>query len=1153
MTRQTLNVLILCWLLGHWCSPAAAQRNLTNIPAPDPAAELAAMQVAEGFEVNLFAADPDFSKPIHMNWDSQGRLWIASSQNYPQLKPGASPTDQIVVLEDTDGDGVADKRTVFADNLMIPTGVLPGDGGVYVANSTELIHLMDTNGDGRADQRRTVLSGFGTEDTHHLLHTLRWRPDLRMAMNQSIYIHSHLETPFGVKHLDGGGIWHFNPRTFDLEVFSKGLVNPWGHAIDEFGQSLATDGAGGEGINYPFPGSVFLTSPGEPRWVSGLNPGSPKHCGLEFLSGPAIPAELQGVLVTNDFRGHRVCLFRLERQGSAYRSLQLPDLIRSEHIAFRPIDVKMGPDGALYIADWYNPIIQHGEVDFRDPRRDTEHGRIWRVTYKGLPTSDLPDYKRASEVELIGLLSHSGWWVRQFAREELALREPQRVEAAFEQSDLSAAPHLPLQPLWYQLATNSLDPAVLDSLRQHPDPRLRAAAMRVIGEQHTVLESSLAWLTSGVDDMDDQVVLESVCGLHRIGSLDAVRAILLASQRDNQDQSLRFAIWNGLRQLESTWLPAFESGDLTVEHPSALDALADAASTPAVARYLARQLAAQAQAAQGRSLQLIANRGDAESLAAAIRWLLTAQRPQDEKARLLEMVLATTAARKLAPADPDSWLPAALGAQPITDSQAAGWLTALARAAAQWGAKSSYPLLNQWLDEGLSSMQPSLLAATLSAIAELGADAGRERVMLIAADRELSVPLQLAAVGALSRFDSQAAAQQLVAVYAAPTEAAALPVAAAGEAVRALLSRQSGADALKLALAATQPEQWSPDLARELISAIRSSSQATEELVQAVVAASGLEHAGWRLTQELSNRLASQVFAQGDPVRGQEIYRREKLQCVQCHAIGKSGVEIGPNLVSLGGSSQLDYIIESLIDPAAKAKEGYQTISLLLDSGEVVNGLQKSRTNDILQLLLSDGTLRSVPIDSIDDMREGKSLMPAGLVDQLSEREIVDLVAFLSSLGRVPEFTVATRNIVRNWQLLEWSDAAHRRFNRTSFDTVARDDPDLTWRLLTTRVDGTAPLPAANAFRPHAGVPPKVFVKCSLRCVEAGAVKLQFNQPTNALSLWLNGNARPTPSAEQTIELGVGEHTLVIGIRLEETDGSILCEVVPVNAVVELP
>src|SRR5687767_1298229 len=205
--------------------------------ASDPEIERRSFKVADGFEVNLFAADPLMAKPIQMNWDAQGRLWIASSTQYPQIKPGEAPADKVIVLEDTDEDGRADQSSVFADGLLIPTGIEPGDGGVYVANSTELLHLKDTDGDGKADQRRIVLSGFGTEDTHHLIHTFRWGVDGRLYFNQSIYINSHVETPHGVRRLKGSGVWRFRPETLAFDVFSRGMINPWGHAHDECGQS----------------------------------------------------------------------------------------------------------------------------------------------------------------------------------------------------------------------------------------------------------------------------------------------------------------------------------------------------------------------------------------------------------------------------------------------------------------------------------------------------------------------------------------------------------------------------------------------------------------------------------------------------------------------------------------------------------------------------------------------------------------------------------------------------------------------------------------------------------------------------------------------------------------------------------------------------
>ncbi|HVV98994.1 MAG TPA: PVC-type heme-binding CxxCH protein, partial [Planctomycetaceae bacterium] len=379
MQRLVFAAALVCGL----ATPVLAQRDLKDIPVADPELERQTFQVAEGFEVNLYAADPLLAKPIQMNFDSKGRLWIASSEVYPQIAPGQKANDKVLILEDVDGDGQAEKTTVFAGGLLIPTGIEPTTDGVYVGNSTELLYLRDTDGDGKADQREVVLSGFGTEDTHHILHTLRWGQDGMLYFNQSVYIHSHLETPHGVRRLNGGGIWQLRPETMQLDVFVRGFVNPWGHHFDHWGQSFATDGAYGEGVNYLLPGAAYVTAVGYTRLVKGLNPGSPKHCGLELVSGRHLPDDWQGNAITNDFRGHRVCRFALSEDGAGFASREQTEVIKTNHVAFRPIDVKMGPDGAIYIADWYNPIIQHGEVDFRDPRRDHTHGRIWRVTAKG--------------------------------------------------------------------------------------------------------------------------------------------------------------------------------------------------------------------------------------------------------------------------------------------------------------------------------------------------------------------------------------------------------------------------------------------------------------------------------------------------------------------------------------------------------------------------------------------------------------------------------------------------------------------------------------------------------------------------------------------------------------------------------------------------
>src|SRR4051794_9624400 len=456
-------------------------------PAPDPELERKSFTVADGFEVSLYAADPMMAKPIQMNFDPAGRLWIATSEIYPQIKPGEVADDKVLVLEDTKGAGRADKVTIFAGGLLIPTGVLPGDGGCYVANSTEIVHFKDTDGDGKADARRVVLSGFGTEDTHHIIHTFRWGHDGIFYFNQSVYIHSHVETPYGPRRLAAGGTWAYRPETQQLEVFTRGLINHWGHAWDRYGDSFFTDGAGGEGVNFGFPGVAFTSlNDRAPRVLPGLNPGSPKFAGAEVISGRHFPDDWQGDLITNDFRANRVARFKLSEDGAGFAAKLMPDLIRTKDKAFRPVDVKMGPDGALYIADWYNPIINHGEGDFRDARRDKTHGRIWRVTAKGRPLADRPKLAGASVEQLLESLKSPEDYTRRQARLVLREMDHDKVAAALTKWVDAIDRSTPegefqiLQALWTAETINTIDWNLLMKAVAAKDAGVRAAAARVI-------------------------------------------------------------------------------------------------------------------------------------------------------------------------------------------------------------------------------------------------------------------------------------------------------------------------------------------------------------------------------------------------------------------------------------------------------------------------------------------------------------------------------------------------------------------------------------------------------------------------------------------------------------------------------------------------
>ena len=462
-------------------STSNAEHRIASQPIPT-------FEVADAFEVNLWAEDPQLHKPIEINWDARGRLWVASSEVYPQIKPGQPATDSVVVLEDADGDGKADKSTVFAAGLLIPTGVLPdSNGGCYLAASHQLLYFKDTNGDGKADEQRIVLSSFGTEDTHHNLHTLRWGYDGHIYMNQSIYTHTHVETPHGVVRLNSAGIWRFNPSTYRLEVFTKGGCNPWGHAWDDYGNSFFTDGAGFQGVSYCVPGAMYFTYAGARRELQSISPGNyPKFASLEVVRSPQFPDDWQGDFITCDFRAHRVVHFKYNEAGAGFQTREMPDLLRSTNVTFRPIDVKFGPDGALYVADWSNPIIQHGEVDFRDPRRDKEHGRIWRVTAKGRPLAKPRDLTRLITSELLDRTLSKNGWEQEQARVVLSHHSAGHGKAsgvpllaeAIAWSAKQTDPRAKLEVIWLHEALGKPADALVNELISAKDERLRTAAAR---------------------------------------------------------------------------------------------------------------------------------------------------------------------------------------------------------------------------------------------------------------------------------------------------------------------------------------------------------------------------------------------------------------------------------------------------------------------------------------------------------------------------------------------------------------------------------------------------------------------------------------------------------------------------------------------------
>jgi putative heme-binding domain-containing protein len=1122
----------------------AAQRAPFKIPDPDLEIERKSFIVADGFDVNLFAADPIIAKPLQMNFDPAGRLWIVSSEVYPQIKPGQVANDKVLILEDRDGDGKADKTSVFADGLLIPTGIEPGDRGAYVANSTELLHLTDTNGDGKADQTRVVLSGFGTEDTHHILHTLRWGYDGMLYFNQSVYIHSHIETPHGVRRLGGGGIWQLRPETMQLEVFIRGLINPWGHHFDRWGQSFATDGAGGEGINYGIPGASYMWAVGADRVLKGLNPGSPKYCGLEVVSGRHMPEAWQGNLLTNDFRANRVCRFVLSDDGAGFAARQQAELIKTKHVAFRPIDIKMGPDGAIYIADWYNPIIQHGEVDFRDPRRDHTRGRIWRVTAKGRPLVPRPKLVGARTKDLLDALKAPEQYTRQQARRVLKERG---IEVLAELRDWVAAldrrdpeyEHHRLEALWtwqaLELSKEFHEPGIelLRALLRSPDARARAAAVRVVPQWKDRLSDPVALLGERVADENPRVRLEAVRALAQLPSPRAAQLAMTALDLPI-DTFLEYGLWLAARELASEWLPAAQAGRLDFGgRPERLVFALKAVNSPAIVKPLLALLReGKVARAQDESVQtLIATLGAPADLAAMLDLVLSDRSlPEPRRAVLLDTLARAAERRKVVPAGDLSRV------VPLLASQDDAMRAAALRAVGAW----NVPALQERLAKlaAATDTSPTVRAAAIEALGRVGKAESRRAIESLA-EHGASTELQAMALAALLDLEPKAATRRIVGWLGrlSPDRAGDSAI------VLARVLERRGAPALLASALEKWPTSLPADVAKLCIRRVRDSGRDEPALIAALGKAGRLDSATRTLNGPEMAQLLADVARAGDPARGEAIFRRKDLSCLKCHAIAGAGGQVGPSLESIGASAQPDYLVDSILQPNKQVKENYHAMVVATSEGKVFTGIKLRQTDTDLVLRNVEDRELSIPLNSIEEQGVlPVSIMPAGLVDSLTRAELGDLVRFLTELGKVGRFAAGTQRVCRRWQVMD-SNEARDALARGGPEAVLQLDNPLIWRPTYTTVAGSLPLSEwAEASRS-----PKskslALARTQLQVTTPGPVKLSFNT-AEGLRFWIDGRSvEPARDSSNSLilDLTPGLHTLGVAVDLTHRREGIRC------------
>ena len=990
--RKTRRVILIFGIAVLSVSGLSAQNELTNVPSSDPEVEKASLRLSDDLEINLFISDPDIDKPIQMAWDEKGRLWLATSNSYPQPVPGQDANDKIFIVEDLDQDGTADRSTVFKDGLLTPTGIEFGDGGVYVANSTEMIHFSDTDGDRVADLEREVLRGFGADDTHHILHTFNWGPDGKFYMNQSVYIYSHVETPWGVERLRGGGIWRYDTEMQKLEVMARGMWNAWGFVFDKDGQSFATDGAGGDGILPIYPGVAYVPAVGVDRTMKGLNPDSPKYAGLEIISGDHFPADWDGDLITNDFRANKIVRYHVEEDASGYKTTEQEPVVWSDHIAFRPVAISQGPDGALYVADWYNPIIQHGEVDFRDPRRDHQHGRIWRITSKSGRLNKWADLGQLSVPDLLAKLTSDDLWTRKQVRRLLREHKREEVQEALKGWTYtllemeSASSDQMLEALWLHQSLNTPNESLIEKMSKSGDHRQRRAVARVLVDWGDQIESTIAILEDLVVDEHLGVKREAVNALGGRASFDAAQLAMSAYQ-DDLDPFMDYELFQALRELEPIWVS--QADKLAVSDEALNFALLSAQSEPSVRLLTERYVGGQIGDKSKEALKQIAAKAGSDDLQKILD-LVDANTAVGENERLDHLKALETAAR--GERKPSNSEPAL---DRMFDSSDTELQEFAARLSGRWKIEAMRTRLSDRIvntDIDLASRKASIMG--ISFFKDDKSAAQLKELATGSTDRDI----QIAAIQGLAEIDIESASWQAVELVGGLEEEA--------DPVPFIESVKNKRDAfIHLAEAVSQTKIPTP-LAQKLVDEYGGDHASRRAFNKALInqGAEFLEPMhGLNLNSKGTlSRIQYSVKAAGSVERGKEIYLRPALMCQSCHVIDGEGGRVGPNLSTIGVQAPADYLIESLVDPGKAIKDAYATVLITENDGTIHMGVARGETSSGITLINAANQELTIPNERIKETEvQPGSLMPAGIISSLDRDEFVDLVAYLSSLGEI--------------------------------------------------------------------------------------------------------------------------------------------------------
>jgi putative heme-binding domain-containing protein len=981
-------VLSLPWIAaaGQEVIPHRQDR-LPNRPyTPEEALE--AMTVPPGFAVELVASEPAIVNPIAMMFDDRGRIWITESLEYPRKEAGPG-RDRVKVLEDTDGDGRADRVTVFVEGLNIPTGVAVGHGGVWVLNAPDLLFCQDTDGDGRADRTEVVVTGFGRADTHELPSTLTWGPDGWLYGFNGVFNPSRIRSE-GKEYSFTCALWRVNPRTRAFQVVSEGTSNPYGLAWDREGSAIveACHWANDHLFHFVETGYYKRQAGAYPPFTIRLGSitdhGHQKtaYCGLVYFDSDAYPPAYRDRLFTGNIHGGCINADVLARDGSTYVAHGEPDFLSANDAWFMPVALKVGPDGCLYVLDWYDRYHCYQDAN-RDPAGiDRLKGRLYRVRYGAHAPTRTPrvDLSSESDEQLVERLASPNIYFRESAQRLLSERNTEAIHARLERlvGDGSASRTARMHGLWALIGTGRLEPTFHGRLLDHADAGFRAWGVRAAGQFGTVEPAVRDKLARLARDPAPDVQLQVAIAARKVAGLDPLPILVEILSSCGEDKLIPAIAWANLHPL----LP--EQGERFVQLTERIDRRTAPALTKLLPRVVDRILAAP----------------DAgiEPVGTILARLIEHEHEQDHDADLVQQCFSAVserarelpeARRKALQAQLEPVIRRLLTGEPAATLTFDAQLLAL-RLGIEVGSIGVDESAVR--DRFLATDQPETVRLhaleALIAFRDPGLGAAVSRVLSSSTSTSSGFLVRVLAV--LGRSDDARVADALLARYPR-LDPELQPLV-----IDLLLQREPWArKLLNSILAKTLPR--STLSANHLRQILESNDR---EAIWAVEKEWGTIRAERNPEREKVVRAMTEDLRRhpGDPKAGQQVFKK---LCAQCHTIYGEGQAVGPDLTSNGRGS-FDQLVTSVFDPSLVIGQSYQTTTVVTEDGRNLTGLVVEDSDRRIVLALPGGGKEIVARNDVKYTRVSKlSMMPEGIETILDRKELSDLFAFLA-LDRPP-------------------------------------------------------------------------------------------------------------------------------------------------------